>query len=101
MPGTLDVGTHSAGRLLAVALAKGCDGFEATTIQFLCAVDNPGYFEGDVTSLNPFRDQLGDKAPYKLDDAGCVRPYEGVGIGLKVDQHFISEHPLIEGPCYV
>lgn len=73
----------------------------ATTIQFLCAVDNPGYFEGDVTSLNPFRDQLGDKAPYKLDDAGCVRPYEGVGIGLKVDQHFISEHPLIEGPCYV
>jgi D-galactarolactone cycloisomerase len=73
----------------------------ATTIQFLCAVDNPGYFEGDVTSLNPFRDALVDKAPYQLDDKGCVRPHEGVGIGLKVDPHFIAEHPLIEGPCYV
>ena len=73
----------------------------ATTIQFLCAVDNPGYFEGDVTALNPFRDQLADKAPYTLDDKGCVRPLEGVGIGLKIDEKFIAEHPLIEGPCYV
>jgi D-galactarolactone cycloisomerase len=73
----------------------------ATTIQFLCAVDNPGYFEGDVTALNPFRDALADKAPYQLDDQGCVRPHEGVGIGLKIDTKFIEEHPLIEGPCYV
>lgn len=73
----------------------------ATTIAFLCAVDNPGYFEGDVTSLNPFRDQLADKAPYALDANGCVKPHEGVGIGLKVDLNFIAEHPLIEGPCYV
>jgi L-alanine-DL-glutamate epimerase-like enolase superfamily enzyme len=73
----------------------------ATTIQFLCAVDNPGYFEGDVTSLNPFRDALANRAPYQLDDQGCVRPLDGVGIGLKIDLHFIAEHPLIEGPCYV
>ncbi len=73
----------------------------ATTIHYLCAVDNPGYFEGDVTSLNPFRDQLADKPPYRLDENGCVRPYEGVGIGLKVDLVFIAEHPLIDGPCYV
>jgi L-alanine-DL-glutamate epimerase-like enolase superfamily enzyme len=73
----------------------------ATTIHYLCAVDNAGYFEGDVTSLNPFRDQLADKAPYALDADGCVRPHEGVGIGLEVDLHFIAEHPLIEGPCYV
>ena len=73
----------------------------ATSIHFLCAVDNPGYFEGDVTSVNPFRDLLADKAPYALDDNGCVRPHEGVGIGLNVDTHFIAEHPLIEGPCYV
>jgi D-galactarolactone cycloisomerase len=73
----------------------------ATTIQFLCAVDNPGYFEGDVTSLNPFRDHLADKPPYTLDDKGCVRPHEGVGIGLKIDEQFIRDHPLIEGPCYV
>jgi L-alanine-DL-glutamate epimerase-like enolase superfamily enzyme len=73
----------------------------ATTIQFLCAVDNPGYFEGDVTALNPFRDALADKLPYQLDDKGCVRPHEGVGIGLKIDTKFIEEHPLIDGPCYV
>ena len=73
----------------------------ATTIHFLCGIDNPGYFEGDVTSLNPFRDQLADKAPYRLDDKGCVRPREDVGIGLKIDMDFIAEHPLIEGPCYV
>ncbi len=73
----------------------------ATTIQFLCAVDNPGYFEGDVTALNPFRDQLADKLPYVLDAAGCVQPHAGVGIGLKIDTQFIAAHPLIEGPCYV
>jgi L-alanine-DL-glutamate epimerase-like enolase superfamily enzyme len=73
----------------------------ATTIHFLCAVDNPGYFEGDVTALNPFRDHLADKLPYVLDAAGCVRPPAGVGIGLKIDTQFIAAHPLIEGPCYV
>lgn len=73
----------------------------ATSIHYLCAVDNPGYFEGDVTGLNPFRDHLADKAPYALDDKGCVRPYDGMGIGLKIDTKFIAEHPLIEGPCYV
>jgi L-alanine-DL-glutamate epimerase-like enolase superfamily enzyme len=73
----------------------------ATSIHFLCAVDNPGYFEGDVTALNPFRDHLGGVAPYALDNSGCVRPLPGPGIGLKPDPVFIAEHPLIEGPCYV
>jgi L-alanine-DL-glutamate epimerase-like enolase superfamily enzyme len=73
----------------------------ATSIHFLCGIDNAGYFEGDVTALNPFRDHLADKAPYELDSDGCVRPHEGVGIGLRVDLDFIAEHPLIDGPCYV
>ena len=73
----------------------------ATTIHFLCGIDNPGYFEGDVTALNPFRDHLADKLPYRLDSSGCVTPNEGVGIGLVIDLDFIAEHPLIEGPCYV
>lgn len=73
----------------------------ATSIHYLCAVDNPGYFEGDVTELNPFRDQLADRLPYQLDAQGCVQPPAGVGIGLKVDEAFIAEHPLIDGPCYV
>lgn len=73
----------------------------ATSIHYLSAVDNPGYFEGDVTTLNPFRDLLADQLPYTLDADGCVRPHEAVGIGLKIDTHFIAEHPLIDGPCYV
>jgi hypothetical protein len=54
-----------------------------------------------VTALNPFRDGLADKLPYALDADGCVRPHEGVGIGLVIDQDFVRDHPLIEGPCYV
>ena len=73
----------------------------ATTIHYLCGVDNPGYFEGDVTTLNPFRDHLADKPPYALDEDGCVTPHEGTGIGLVIDLDFIRDHPLIEGPCYV
>ena len=73
----------------------------ATTLHYLSAVDNAGYFEGDVTSLNPFRDQLADKLPYQLDADGCVRPPEGIGTGLVLDLDFIAAHPLIDGPCDV
>lgn len=73
----------------------------AVTIHALCSVDNPGYFEADVTELNPFRDVLGGRAPYQLDAQGCVRPYDDVSIGLKIDEAFLKAHPLIEGPCYV
>ncbi|MNW00483.1 hypothetical protein D3C71_1959820 [compost metagenome] len=51
--------------------------------------------------LNPFRDELADRLPYTLDADGCVRPLDGAGIGLKIDEKFIAAHPLIEGPCYV
>ncbi|MBV7483354.1 mandelate racemase/muconate lactonizing enzyme family protein [Bordetella sp. BOR01] len=73
----------------------------ATSISFLCGVDNPGYFEADLTPYNPFRDELADKFPYALDGDGCVSALEGVGIGLRIDEHFVAAHPLIEGPCYV
>ncbi len=71
------------------------------TIHFLSAIDNPGYFEGDVTSLNPFRDEMMDKPAYQLDKDGCVGPYEGIGIGMKINLDFVKAHPLIDGPCYV
>ncbi len=73
----------------------------ATSIHYLCGIDNPGYFEADVTVLNPFRDELADRLPYTLDADGCVRPLDGAGIGLKIDEAFVAAHPLIEGPCYV
>lgn len=73
----------------------------AASIHLLCAVDNPGYFEGDVTAFNPFRDELGSGPPYSLDAQGFVQPAPGVGTGVGIDLGFVKKHPLIEGPCYV
>ncbi|NVO15957.1 MAG: mandelate racemase/muconate lactonizing enzyme family protein [Rhodoplanes sp.] len=72
----------------------------AATLNLLAAIDNPGYFEGDLAKHNPFRDEVGG-IPYRLDADGCVRPSEKPGIGLEVDEAFIKAHPLIDGPCYV
>jgi L-alanine-DL-glutamate epimerase-like enolase superfamily enzyme len=72
----------------------------ATSIHALAAVDNPGYFEGDVARHNPFRDEVGG-TPYALGRDGCVRPLEGPGHGIEVDEAFVKAHPLIDGPCYV
>ncbi|HEY2756511.1 MAG TPA: mandelate racemase/muconate lactonizing enzyme family protein [Pseudolabrys sp.] len=72
----------------------------ATTINVLAAVDNPGYFEGDVARHNPFRDEVGG-VPYTLDGNGCVQPSEKPGLGLDVDEAFVRSHSLIDGPCYV
>ncbi len=72
----------------------------AASIHMLAAVDNPGYFEADVARHNPFRDHLGGTAD-RLDENGCVRPPEGPGLGLDIDEAFVDAHPLIDGPCYV
>jgi len=72
----------------------------AATIHFLCAIDNGGYFEGDVSKGNLFRDELVSK-PYEVGKDGCVRPLEGNGLGLKVNEEFLQKHPVIEGPGYV
>ena len=72
----------------------------AATIHFLAAIDNGGYFEGDVSRSNLFRDELVSQ-PYQVGDDGCVRPLEGAGLGLDVDEAFLKAHPVIEGPGYV
>ena len=72
----------------------------AATIHFLCAIDNGGYFEGDVSKGNLFRDELVSK-PYEVGKDGCVRPLEGNGLGLQVNEEFLQRHPVIEGPGYV
>src|SRR5205814_7812565 len=41
----------------------------ATTIHFVCAIDNGGYFEGDVSKGNLFRDELVSK-PYEVGKDG-------------------------------
>jgi L-alanine-DL-glutamate epimerase-like enolase superfamily enzyme len=72
----------------------------AATIHFLAAIDNGGYFEGDVSKGNLFRDRL-VSAPYEVGPDGCVRPLEKPGLGLEVDEDFLAKHPVIEGPSYV
>ena len=72
----------------------------AASIHFLCAIDNAGYFEGDVSKNNRFRDQMVSR-PYQVGNDGCVRPLEGPGLGLEVDEAFLAAHPVIDGPGYV
>lgn len=72
----------------------------AATIHFLAAIDNGGYFEGDVSKNNLFRDELVSR-PYGVGADGCVRPLEKPGLGLEVNEEFLARHPVIEGPSYV
>jgi len=72
----------------------------AASIHFLAAIDNSGYFEGDVSKNNLFRDEMVSK-PYEVGSDGCVRPLERAGLGLEVNEKFITAHPGIDGPAYV
>jgi L-alanine-DL-glutamate epimerase-like enolase superfamily enzyme len=72
----------------------------AATIHFLAAIDNGGYFEGDVSRSNRFRDELVEN-PGRVDRDGNVWPLEKPGIGLEVNQDFLRRHPAIEGPGYL
>ena len=72
----------------------------AATIHLLAAIDNGGYFEGDVSRANKYRDELVDN-PGHIDRGGNVWPLDRPGIGLAVDERFIERHPPIEGPGYI
>jgi L-alanine-DL-glutamate epimerase-like enolase superfamily enzyme len=72
----------------------------AASIHFLCAIDNGGYFEGDVSKSNRFRDELVSN-PGQVDRDGNVWPSDAPGLGLEVNEDFIRRHPAIEGPGYV
>jgi L-alanine-DL-glutamate epimerase-like enolase superfamily enzyme len=72
----------------------------AATVHLLAAIDNPGYFEGDASPGNLFRDRLVDHA-FTLGADGTVTPNAGPGLGVSVDEAFIAAHPFIEGANYV
>jgi L-alanine-DL-glutamate epimerase-like enolase superfamily enzyme len=72
----------------------------AASIHFLAAIDNGGYFEGDVSRSNKFRDELVSN-PGAIDKDGNVWPLEKPGLGLEVDENFLAKHPPIEGPGYI
>ena len=73
---------------------------QAATIHVLCALDNAGYFEADISKGNLFRDAL-VSTPWTLAADGTVRPNEAPGIGVEVDEAWLRAHPAIEGPAYV
>jgi L-alanine-DL-glutamate epimerase-like enolase superfamily enzyme len=72
----------------------------AATLHFLASIDNGGYYEADASAENLFRDRLTSRA-VELDSDGHVRPPEGPGLGVEVDEDFLRSHPVIEGPGYV
>ncbi|URI06086.1 mandelate racemase/muconate lactonizing enzyme family protein [Aquincola tertiaricarbonis] len=72
----------------------------AASIHFLAAIDNGGYFEGDVSKSNLYRDSLVSR-PFQIGRDGCVRPLEAPGIGVEVDEAFLKAYPPVEGPGYV
>ena len=72
----------------------------AASIHFLAAIDNGGYFEGDVSKANKFRDELVSN-PGAVDQDGNVWPLEKPGLGLEVNEDFLARHPAIEGPGYL
>jgi L-alanine-DL-glutamate epimerase-like enolase superfamily enzyme len=72
----------------------------AASIHFLAAIDNGGYFEGDVSKSNKFRDDLVSN-PGAVDKDGNVWPLEKPGLGLEVNEDFLAKHPPIEGPGYI
>jgi len=70
----------------------------AATVHLLAAVENAGYFEADVSHDNLFRDELVSTPPFEIRPDGTVRPLEGPGLGVEVDEDFLAAHPVIEGP---
>lgn len=73
---------------------------QAAAIHLLCAIDNGGYFEADVSRENLFRDRL-CSTPWMIGTHGQVWPNEAPGIGVEIDEGFLAAHPPIEGPGYV
>lgn len=72
----------------------------AATLHFLASIDNGGYYEADASTENLFRDSLTTRIG-EIDAYGQVRPPEGAGLGVEVDEAFIASHPVIDGPGYV
>jgi len=70
----------------------------AATVHLLSAVDNAGWFEGDASPGNVFRDRLCAILP---DAEGRVWAPEGPGWGVAVDEDLVRTHPAIAGPGFV
>lgn len=69
---------------------------QAASIHFLASIENPGYFEADVSEGNRFRDEL-VTTPYRVETDGCVLPGDRPGLGIEVDESFFERYPAAHG----
>ncbi|HEY0295345.1 MAG TPA: mandelate racemase/muconate lactonizing enzyme family protein [Bordetella sp.] len=69
---------------------------QAASIHFLASIENPGYFEADVSEGNKFRDEL-VTTPYRVEADGCVLPNDRPGLGIDVDESFFDRYPAAQG----
>jgi len=92
MASTWNIEVHPHGGVTGLDLAAG--------IHILASIENGGYFESSE-GCNPLREGPFKNKPYEVDADGCVRPLEGPGLGIDVDEDFIKANPVIEGPGFV
>jgi L-alanine-DL-glutamate epimerase-like enolase superfamily enzyme len=72
----------------------------SATLHLMCALPNAQWFEAELARGNGLRDELCE-APYTVDSSGFVRPRDGIGVGVEVDEDYLHGHPLTEGPAFV
>ncbi len=72
----------------------------AASIHFLCAIENGGYFEADVSSFNPFRSEL-CSVGFTAHDDGTVQPLDRPGLGVDIDESLIESFAGVAGPGYI
>ena len=70
------------------------------TTHTMSAIENGGYFEADCSIDNPLRDEL-LAPPVRVGPDGTIRPNEGPGLGVEVNEEFIRRHPGTAGAAYV
>jgi D-galactarolactone cycloisomerase len=72
----------------------------AATLHVMSAIENSGYYEADCSIDNPLRDELLDP-PARVGPDGTIRPNEGPGLGVEVNEEFIRRHPGTAGAGFV
>ena len=72
----------------------------SASVQFLCAIRNAGYFEADCSTFNPFRNELCTQGYIDMGD-GTVCPIDAPGLGIEVDEDFLTKYAAIPGPGYI
>ena len=70
------------------------------TTHVLSAINNGGYYEADCSVWNPLRDDL-VSPPVTVAADGTIRPNDGPGLGIEVNEDLIRRYPGTAGAGYV